>query len=225
MIPRDNIGRRLGEGPWVQTRSGIQLFPFDDRETEYWIEDIAHALSNQCRWTGHCSPFYSVAQHSVECARHLGRQMPFGATPCDRRDAVLVALLHDASEAYLSDIATPIKRELSLRAYHNADQRLQIRIYDRFRLREAYRKFADQVAAADKFMLFAERNSLMGKPPVPWDNESENHGAHLIRDLGVAPLPPLDARRDFLDLFNYLQTQRLPETILPNAKAPGTVLP
>lgn len=62
------------------------------------IIDIAHSLSNQCRFTGHTLSFYSVAEHSV---RLSGRFL----TLEDKR----WALMHDAAEAYISDIATPVK--------------------------------------------------------------------------------------------------------------------
>lgn len=65
------------------------------------IEDIAHSLSNQCRFGGHLPRFYSVAEHSVLCALHVDEKYAFEA------------LMHDASEAYLLDIPSPIKHGLS----------------------------------------------------------------------------------------------------------------
>ena len=69
------------------------------------IEDIAHALSLICRWNGHCTHFYSVAQHSLHCAE----------VAKDRGLSILEqfeALMHDATEAYLGDMTTFLKRLL-----------------------------------------------------------------------------------------------------------------
>jgi hypothetical protein len=52
-------------GNWIQTFTGRQYWPLDPREGDVYIEDIAHALSLQCRFTGHCRSFYSVAEHCV----------------------------------------------------------------------------------------------------------------------------------------------------------------
>lgn len=70
---------------------------FDPKPEMFCIEDIAHALSHQCRFGGHLPEFYSVAQHSVICAKLAS----------DKNK--LTALMHDSSEAYLLDIPRPIK--------------------------------------------------------------------------------------------------------------------
>jgi hypothetical protein len=88
-------------GEWMQTYSGNKFWPSDPRPDEIHIGDIAASLSKMCRFGGHCLNFYSVAEHSVHCARHVAE--PFR----------LAALLHDASEAYIVDIPRPIKPSLS----------------------------------------------------------------------------------------------------------------
>ena len=69
------------------------------------IQDIAHALSMLCRANGHFKSFYSVGQHCINCAREAE------ARGYSER-LQLACLLHDASEAYLSDITRPVKAEL-----------------------------------------------------------------------------------------------------------------
>jgi hypothetical protein len=84
-------------GNWIQTFTGKQFFPLDPRVEDINIVDIAHALSMSCRYTGHCTRFYSVAEHSVRVSENVPKEL------------ALEALLHDASEAYLTDIPRPIK--------------------------------------------------------------------------------------------------------------------
>lgn len=85
------------KGDWILTHTGVQFWPLDPRPDEIHIEDIAHSLSLQCRYNGHVKEFYSVAEHCVLVANIVSP-----------RNA-LWALLHDASEAYITDIPRPIK--------------------------------------------------------------------------------------------------------------------
>lgn len=96
-----------GEGLYVERPSSIKTFsgrmdPLSPVVEEINIEDIAHALSRQCRYNGHCVGFISVARHSIWVAEHLESQ---------GFDEViqLTGLLHDAAEAYLGDLVRPIK--------------------------------------------------------------------------------------------------------------------
>jgi hypothetical protein len=88
------------EGDYIRTYTGRKFWPLSPQPEEVAIEDIAHALANSCRWTGHVKRFYSVGQHSLFCEAWVS-----GCTPATR----LQALMHDASEAYIADIAKPIK--------------------------------------------------------------------------------------------------------------------
>lgn len=92
---------------WIQTASGRQVFVLEPDPAVVVLEDLAHALAAEVRYTGH-TPFpYSVAQHSVLVA---GRVDALGA----ERRIVAAALLHDAAEAYLKDIPSPLKPFLSV---------------------------------------------------------------------------------------------------------------
>lgn len=87
---------------WFQTYTGrvidLEAHP---REWPIVIEDIAHALSLICRWSGHVKKFYSVAQHSFLMSCQVNDP-----------ERSLALLLHDASEAYLNDVISPLKRRL-----------------------------------------------------------------------------------------------------------------
>lgn len=91
-----------GEGI-IRTSSGIYINVFNPNPDHIIIEDIAHALSFLPRFGGHLPHFYSVAQHSIWCMELANKIDPIHS---------LAALLHDASEAYLLDIPTPIKSRL-----------------------------------------------------------------------------------------------------------------
>lgn len=90
----------------ITTFSKVQMNPLCPKQEEIRIEDIAHAQSLMTRANGHFPEFYSVGQHSIACAREaIARNYS--------SRVVLACLLHDGSEAYLSDITRPVKGELS----------------------------------------------------------------------------------------------------------------
>lgn len=128
----------------IRTISGKYVNVFDPNPDDILIEDIAHALSHQCRFGGHLPEFYSVAQHSLECF--------LLASP----EEELQALMHDASEAYLLDMPKPIK--LGMPQYNDIEDKLMKVIADKFGF--AHHK-SDEVAQIDHFMLEREWDVLM----------------------------------------------------------------
>lgn len=102
----------------IRTFTGIYVNVFEPTEEMICIEDIAHALSNQCRFGGHLPVFYSVAQHSIIMSDKM------------HESHKLAALLHDASEAYLLDIPRPIKKGLS--NYKEIEDKLMTAIAAKF---------------------------------------------------------------------------------------------
>jgi len=85
---------------WIQTYTGRKFVVMDPDPECIVIEDIAHSLANQCRYAGHCLQFYSVAEHCY----HLWAL----ASPENKH----VALMHDATEAYLVDVPRTVKEAL-----------------------------------------------------------------------------------------------------------------
>jgi 5'-deoxynucleotidase YfbR-like HD superfamily hydrolase len=81
----------------ITTYAGKTVDPFAMKASDVDIRDIAHFLSMQCRFNGHCTFFYSVAEHCILVADLLPDSLK------------LEGLLHDATEAYLGDMPTPIK--------------------------------------------------------------------------------------------------------------------
>lgn len=131
---------------WIQTATGKQFWPLEARPNEVSIHDIAHALSNLCRFTGHTAEFYSVAQHSVLVSQ---------AVPAE--DA-LWGLLHDATEAYINDLNRPVKYSAGLETYRAIEHNLMRVIAQRFGLDP---EMPRSVAEADDRMLLTERRDLL----------------------------------------------------------------
>lgn len=128
----------------IRTFTGIYMNVFDPTLEMICIEDIAHALSNQCRFGGHLPEFYSVAQHSILCSKAIDNEYK------------LQALLHDASEAYLLDIQRPIKQGLS--NYKEIEDKLMNLIAEKFGFKYPLEKPVKQI---DERMLQFEWEHLM----------------------------------------------------------------
>ena len=90
----------------MNTYTGKKIDPMSMTADDVSIQDIAHALSLTCRGGGPVSYFFSVAQHSINCMKEAK------ARGWSER-LQLACLLHDASEAYISDIIRPVKVHLS----------------------------------------------------------------------------------------------------------------
>lgn len=108
---------------YITTFSKIHFTPLAPKQEDIRIEDIAHALSLMTRANGHFREFYSVAQHCLDCA---------GVAEAEGRSGreILACLLHDASEAYLSDITRPVKACLG--EYRRIEAVLQDAIYEKY---------------------------------------------------------------------------------------------
>ena len=89
----------------ILTYSGHMMDPTSPEIEKIDIKDIAHSLSMVCRAGGHFKSFHSVAQHCISCAREA-------AARGESKRIQLACLLHDGSEAYLSDITRPVKVKL-----------------------------------------------------------------------------------------------------------------
>lgn len=128
----------------IRTFSGQYVNVFDPDPDTILIEDIAHALSQQCRFGGHLPEFYSVAQHSVLCVV---------AVPPEH---ALAALLHDAGEAYMLDIPSPIKNRLP--DYKKYEDNLMQVIAKKFGFQYPLH---EEVKKTDKMLLEKEWRKLM----------------------------------------------------------------
>lgn len=187
---------------WLQTGSNraFDLLRPDPAQVDFEV-DIPEALARLARYTGHVRPGpYSVAQHCV-----IGADIVFRDT-CDR-EAAAAFLLHDAHEAYLGDIATPIALALGLMvaeagafaeigpsvfrsALRNLKARLDAAIYGAAGIGAGQVAYADLISDYDLRMLATERVHLLGKSPQPWNAPVEAaRPLRLVGGLGVWPWP------------------------------------
>ncbi len=143
---------------FIETFTGRRFLPLSPVVGDICLEDIAHALGNQCRFSGHTREFYSVAEHCVRVSELLE------AWGCSR-DIQLWGLLHDASEAYLVDIPAPLKHTEAFFPYRRAEARLMVAICRRFGLPVAE---PERVRTADMAMLATEARDLMAYLPEHW---------------------------------------------------------
>lgn len=125
------------------------------------IHDIAHSLSMLCRANGHFKSFYSVGMHCVNCAKEaFARNYS--------RKVQLACLLHDGSEAYLSDVTRPVKEEIP--RYREIEDPLQDVIWQKFLGEALTEEEYRQVFEIDDDILENEFPALMGaklKETVP----------------------------------------------------------
>jgi hypothetical protein len=165
----------------MQTARGLQFWPMDPRPEDIDIGDIAHSLGMQCRYGGHSLRFYSVAEHCC----HVASKAPAGLE--------LAALMHDASEGYLSDVIRPVK--LSLSNYREIESNLERVIAERFGLPWP---MPPEVKVLDERILQDERVQNMSPAPFPWACMENN-----IEPLGVTLQfwTPAKARWEFLSAF------------------------
>lgn len=139
---------------WVQTYTGRKFYPLAPVAADIDPRDIAHSLANQCRFTGHTSRFYSVAEHSVHVSHN-----------CDPADA-LWGLLHDATEAYLTDFARPLKHDPEFGpVYLRFEGQLHAAVAERFGLPA---EIPASVHRADNDVLLTEKRDLLGPSPDLW---------------------------------------------------------
>lgn len=181
----NNPSLKNKEESWIQTYSGKKFSFLDCKNSDIDIEDIAHALSMICRFTGHSKSFYSVAQHSVLVSLN-----------CDKEYA-LQGLLHDASEAYISDLSAPLKRMHALKGYKDIESSLQKKIYKSFSIQEQEHC---SVKIADLKVLSTEVKCLMSEkhPDFKLDYEPLS--------ISIEPLSPKSAKHLFLSRYYELTT-------------------
>lgn len=167
----------------IRLASGRYFDILNPNPSDIHVEDIAHALAHICRFTGHTHKHYSVAQHSDLVSRIVPPEH------------ALAALLHDAAEAYIGDVSSPLKRLLP--DYKRIEQAVEAAVAARFGLSLPLDACIKQ---ADMVLLRTEQRDLMGSDEDVWKSTS---GFEPLEQR-ITPLPIPLARARFLARFDEL---------------------
>lgn len=169
------------DSAWIWTRSGKKMH-FKNPLPGLSITDIAHALSNLCRWTGQCDEFYSVAQHSVLVSHQVNQSM------------ALHALLHDAAEAYTNDMNKPIKA--LLKGYDEIADNIQRAVYLRYCGELPILVVKEAIKSADLTIAATEARDLLRRVP-----DLDYFKGNKPIEARIQPMAPYFAKGAFLERF------------------------
>lgn len=177
---------------YITTYTGVHIIPTRPEAKLIHIADIAHALSLTCRGNGHVKTFFSVGQHCIHCA------LEAEARGCSDR-IVLACLLHDAAEAYMSDVPRPLKQYLD--RYRDFEERLLALIYMKYLGSELSEKESVLVREIDDDMLCHDLSVLLNEPsnrPLP----------SMKSAFSYRVLPFDEVERRYLELFQKYSGRR-----------------
>ncbi|MCL2026040.1 MAG: hypothetical protein FWG92_04465 [Leptospirales bacterium] len=175
----------------ITTFTGEDFTPLAPDVNQIHIKDIAHALSLMCRANGHFVHFFSVAQHSINCANEAkARELS--------EKIQLACLLHDANEAYISDLTRPVKKHLA--KFIEIEKRLQDIIYNKFLNSPLSDEEDRHVKQIDDDMLVYEFNALMKKRVF-------DHSPKIISNPPLELISFTDAENEFIRKFTEITNQ------------------
>lgn len=178
---------------YIQTHSGICFDLLEPNPDSVSIEDIAYSLTALPRYTGHSRLSWSVAQHSLLCCLEaVERELPL--------DDTLVALLHDATEAYLGDMSSPLKSLCP--EYREHEGCVWAAIAKRFRLPLSLPYAVKEI---DRDVLMWEAPLMLGT--LKGDGWPDCYNT-ISADPTLIPQDPKDVYNAFLGTFGDLQRAR-----------------
>jgi len=197
---------------WISLLSGAKFNYNKPEESDVTIEDIASALSNVCRFSGHLPRFYSVAQHLVNTSRIVPVEHAF------------TALMHDTAEAFTNDLPTPLKWALPI--FKELEGKIEKAMGEKFGFQYPY---PPEVKEADTIMLMLE------KFHIKQCNDHWPMYEHITRKTVESFLDKVDldswqprrAKREFLERFEELKNNGIEQQTakgnsaskLPSARA------
>lgn len=171
---------------YITTYSGLHVIPTKPEKNKILVKDIAHALSLICRGNGHVKTFFSVGQHCINCA------LEAEARGYSKR-IILACLLHDASEAYMSDVPRPFKQYLD--QYLEFENQLLDVIYNKFLGSSLTDAEAGKVKEIDDDLLYYDLLELL--------NEKQNRPAPHMKTSFSYEVQTFEAvEQQYLALFH-----------------------
>lgn len=175
---------------WIGLLSGAKMNYNKPEESDVTLDDLASALSNICRFSGHLPCFYSVAQHLVNTSRIVPVDCAFDA------------LMHDTAEAFTNDLPTPLKWSLPI--FKDLEVRIEAAMAKRFGFNYPY---PPEVKVADTQMLLLEKKYVK-LDYRDWPNYRDIEFEHLAHLVDLKPWQPVRAKREFLERFEELNNGR-----------------
>ncbi|MEY5097874.1 MAG: hypothetical protein RJA36_593 [Pseudomonadota bacterium] len=203
---------------WMLTATGARVDLSLADPAQLSILDIAHSLSQLNRFTGHCSRPYSVAEHSLLVVEIMQSQLGVYQPA-----ALLAGLLHDAHEAYTSDLSSPMKLMLGPE-WAVVEANAQRAVLRRFRSLRTYLDWHRAIKAADLIALATERRDLLPASGPLWPTLADIEPADWINLRTRDAMTWQDWRQAYLDRFESLHGAEYPLGDEPNTTIPAALL-
>lgn len=208
---------------WIQTNSGRKVDPLALTENDICLNDIANSLAMQVRFNGHLDHFYSVAEHSLLVASITAQLLAdaHGGVEENMPEDMMVnhmkwALLHDATEAYLSDIVRPLEPSVWLdvpvstevdpcgfvpQSFGDVEETIMGLIATKYGLEGPMPEF---VKTADNIACVTEA-TVMGRNMTPLDwSFTEKSLTETDPTFQFANFDPQEAKRYFVHMLRVL---------------------
>lgn len=174
---------------WIGLLSGAKMDYEAPEDSDVTLDDLASALSNICRFSGHLPCFYSVAQHLVNTSHIVAPEHAFDA------------LMHDTAEAFTNDLPTLLKWSLPI--FKELEVKIEAAMAQKFGFNFPY---PAEVKLADTQMLLLEKNYVKMDDRV-WPYYEDIKFEHLRDLVDLKPWQPVRAKREFLERYAELTAQ------------------
>lgn len=179
---------------WISLLSGATFNYNKPEESNVTLNDIAYALSNVCRFSGHLPRFYSVAQHLVNASYIVPAEHSF------------TALMHDTAEAFTNDLPTPLKWALPI--FKELEVKIEGAMSQKFGFQYPY---PPEVKEADTIMLMLEKYYVKECDqywPTYSDEYPRSKVEQYLNKVDLTSWRPSIARNKFLTRYQELTSDR-----------------